>query len=475
MLANPCAAQSAAPTDLWYTVMLKDQHAGWMRTSERTDGDRITTEVEWYLSVTRAGTSLVSRKQGRFVETTDGKPISFWSMEDLGSEPKQVQYDFRSDGIDVRTTDAGRTSTTTRALPTGDWLTPHQANAFSAARLLSGVDRFSVTSIDILGDVDPSTTERELLDRDATIEVVGKKVHTTRWKMVLSTMPDLAATEYYDSTGILVRSEVDVGGVSIVTLLSDEKTAQRLGAGPEMMLQTFVRPSKPIARPNRLKKAIFDLSVTEGDMPDIPSGGAQTAAKAGGDSPQVRLTIDVNARVQVDVEPADYLKSSNLITSDDEQVKDLAIRAVRSMSKDPARRAEAIRNFVNHYIRRKSLGVGLASAAEVARNREGDCTEHAVLTAAMLRAAGIPSRIATGLVLVDEFAGQKSIFGYHMWTQALVDGCWVDFDATLPQRFDATHIALSFSTSNEDDFLGQMTRLLPLMGRLKIDVVSVEY
>lgn len=478
-VAIGCVAMASppadAPTELWYTVTLHGEHAGWMRSSERTEGDRITTEVEWRLSVSRAGVPFETRKQGRFVETAEGKPVYFWSMQDLGSAPHEVQYDFRSDGIDVKTTEAGRTATSTLALPAGEWMTPRQAGQYITTRLLSGVDQFSVTSIEILGEIEPTTTQRQLLDRETTIEVAGKKVHATRWQTVLSVLPDLAATEFFDSLGVLVRSEVDLGGVSIVTLLSDEKTAKRISAGPEMMLQTFVRPSKPITRPNRLRKAVFDLSVPEGELPDVPAGGAQTVMRPDGDTLHAQLTIDINARTTADIDPADYLKSSDLITSDDEQVQDLARRATRRTSKDPARRAEAIRTFVNHYIRRKSLGVGLASAAQVARNREGDCTEHAVLAAAMLRASGIPSRIATGLVLVDEFAGQKSIFGYHMWTQVLIDGCWVDFDATMPQRFDATHIALSFSTSNGDDFLAQMTRLLPLMGRLKIDVVSVEY
>jgi len=465
----------ASDADLWYTITLQGERAGWMRSRERTDTDRITTEVEWRLTVSRAGTPVESRKQGRFIETPDGKPISFWSMQNLGSAPREVQYDFRPDGIDVKTTEAGRITTSTLALPAGDWLTPRQAGEFITTRLLSGADRFSLTSIDILGDIHPATTQRELLERDTTIEASGKKVHATKWKTVLSSMPDLAATEFFDPLGVLVRSEVDLGGVSIVTLLSDERTAKRTGVGPEMMLQTFIRPSQPIARPSRLKKAVFDLSVADGELPDIPAGAAQTVTRPEGDALRARMTIDINARVQVDIDPADYLKPSNLINSDDEPVQELARRAVRRASKDPARRAEAIRNFVNHYIRSKSLGVGLASAAEVARHGEGDCTEHAVLSAAMLRASDIPSRIATGLVLVDEFAGQKSIFGYHMWTQALIDGCWVDFDAALPQRFDATHIALSFSTSNDDDFLAQMTRLLPLMGRLKIDVVDVEY
>jgi len=261
----------------------------------------------------------------------------------------------------------------------------------------------------------------------------------------------------------------------IVTVLADEASTKRTGNGPEMMLSTFVTPSRTIPRPHALKKAVFDLSVTEGELREVPATGAQSVQVIEGGRRR-RLTIDVALRHADEQMQADrYLGESGLINTTDAQVAELARRAVRGVRAEPMKRAEAIRSFVQRYIRRKSLGVGLASAAEVARNREGDCTEHAVLTTAMLRAEGIPARIATGLVLVDEIAGRKSIFGYHMWSQALIDGCWVDFDATQPHRFDATHIALSVSALEDDAFLGEMTSILPLMGRLKIDVVELEY
>jgi len=125
--------------------------------------------------------------------------------------------------------------------------------------------------------------------------------------------------------------------------------------------------------------------------------------------------------------------------------------------------------------------VGFATASEVARTREGDCTEHAVLLAAMLRADGIPARVASGLVFVDSFAGRENIFGYHMWTQALVEDesgqpRWLDLDATLPPRtpFDASHITLSTSTLEEGGSSNALIALVPLLGRLEIEIVSAE-
>ena len=105
-----------------------------------------------------------------------------------------------------------------------------------------------------------------------------------------------------------------------------------------------------------------------------------------------------------------------------------------------------LEDFVRSYIRTKDLSVGYASALEVARKPEGDCTQHAVLLAALGRAVGIPTRVVDGIVYVDSYAGSEHVFVPHAWTQAYVDGSWHSFDAAL-HGFDAGHVALSVATA----------------------------
>ena len=57
--------------------------------------------------------------------------------------------------------------------------------------------------------------------------------------------------------------------------------------------------------------------------------------------------------------------------------------------KSDAERMRELEKFVFGYIDKKSLNVGYASALETARTRQGDCTEHALLLAALGRARGI--------------------------------------------------------------------------------------
>ena len=136
-------------------------------------------------------------------------------------------------------------------------------------------------------------------------------------------------------------------------------------------------------------------------------------------------------------------------------------------------KAEAMRAFVFEYVSDASLDVPFATASETARTRAGDCSEHAVLLAALLRAADIPARVASGLVYVDQFAGAEGIFGWHMWTQAIVDGKWIDLDATLPVRHHAGHIITN--VSNLAGGMGSdQGSMLALIGNLEIEIIETK-
>jgi hypothetical protein len=63
-----------------------------------------------------------------------------------------------------------------------------------------------------------------------------------------------------------------------------------------------------------------------------------------------------------------------------------------------------------------------------------------------------------------------------MWSQALVNGEWVNLDATLGEGtpYDAAHITLSVSSLNEGEVQNFLVATAPLIGKLKIKVVKVE-
>ncbi|MDQ3332404.1 MAG: transglutaminase-like domain-containing protein [Planctomycetota bacterium] len=135
--------------------------------------------------------------------------------------------------------------------------------------------------------------------------------------------------------------------------------------------------------------------------------------------------------------------------------------------------ARVLEKYVHEKLDKKNFSTAFASAAEVADKLEGDCSEHAVLLAALLRARGIPSRIAVGIVYVP---GQAKMGG-HMWTEALFADGWVPLDATLGRGgIGGAHLKVAESSLSNDAPLPVMTfaPLLSLGPDTQIEVLKVE-
>jgi len=293
-------------------------------------------------------------------------------------------------------------------------------------------------------------------------------------------MPLVASTEYVDESGEMVRTETNMGVMALNIVASTREKALAHAPAPEIMVNTFVKPDRPIKDPREAKKLVLVASVPDGEFPQLPNTGSQKADPLTPASARVTITADKPAPAPAEdsANPA-FLKTTSMTNLDDPRIRELAKEAVARAKDDPAAKAEACRKFVYRYINKKNLDVGFASASEVAQTKEGDCTEHGVFLTALLRANGIPARAATGLIYVDDFEGASGIFGYHMWAQALltIDGNprWVDLDGTLPgsRAFDATHITLSTTDLADGDSISSLAAIAPLMGRLKIKVESV--
>ncbi len=91
----------------------------------------------------------------------------------------------------------------------------------------------------------------------------------------------------------------------------------------------------------------------------------------------------------------------------------------------------ALSTSVYDWINDKTMARGFDYASTTAKTRSGDCTEHALLLAAVARATGRPARVVLGVLIVDE--NEPQAYG-HAWTQVWQEGGWQLLDATEPQR-----------------------------------------
>lgn len=154
----------------------------------------------------------------------------------------------------------------------------------------------------------------------------------------------------------------------------------------------------------------------------------------------------------------EYLASTPFVQADDPRVAAKSREIIKGET-DGARAARMLSDWV-YASMKKRPSAGIPSAVEVLGNMQGDCNEHTVLFTALARSAGIPTRMAAGLVMMGDR------FYYHAWPEVYL-GVWVGIDPTFGQfPADATHIR--FVTGGPDRQLG----ILKLVGNLKVDILE---
>jgi hypothetical protein len=154
-----------------------------------------------------------------------------------------------------------------------------------------------------------------------------------------------------------------------------------------------------------------------------------------------------------------YLESTLFIQSDHPEIQAKAREMVST--DDPAFvKAKRLVTWVNKNIQKRPV-LSVPNALETLHHRVGDCNEHAVLLAALARAAGIPAQVEAGLVY------QKGRFYYHAWN-VLYLGAWITADAVMDELpADVTHIRFARGTERQID-------LVQMIGKVRLQILSYE-
>jgi transglutaminase-like putative cysteine protease len=327
--------------------------------------------------------------------------------------------------------------------------------------------------------IEPGTTQTWTMFDPATLRnapvelrIGDREVVRTRDGFIPAFRVDMAyqgltTTSWVTDTGDVVREESPLG---LMTVSESPEDARGL-AVPGRVQQDLLRMSAvvPVMRqridePRDVRRLRLRLQGFDGAGADM-DGVGQTVD---GD------IVDIQDPRTLPPGPADrsnsaYLAPEPLIESDAPEIIAEAQRAVAGVS-SPRDRAERLTRYVNALLEKKPT-ISIPSALEVLRTKIGDCNEHTALYVAMARAAGIPARIAVGLVYMR---GAQGAFYYHAWPEVYLDegngrGLWLPVDPTLNQfPADGTHLRLVRGG------LEQQAAIVPLIGRLRITVLDLE-
>lgn len=467
LLALAAVSVQAAPAqDTWMSVLLSGRKIGSMHSTREVRGERVITQQHLRIELDRAGTRIGLTTSETDEETLAGVPLAFESRTQLSGNETRVSGKVRGGhAVEVTSTVGGATRTRTLEWPVGALLAEGLRLAEERAGTAVGTSYSNLA-------FQPDNLEAVAIDSSvgetAPVDLPDGKRRLTRIEQLIR-LPDAPtrAVAWIDGDQNVAKLVMPVMGYELTMLACSRACAEAPNQSADILVHALVVAPRALSPVERRRGLRLRLSPADGGEPLKFAQTDEQRVAADGASVEVSIAPVGASTAAAESKPdaADF-RSNDWLQSDAPEIRALAKKGVGE-GVLPGEQMQRLEDFVRGYIRNKDLSVGYASALEVARKPEGDCTEHAVLLAALGRARGIATRVVDGVVYVDSYAGSAHVFVPHAWTQAFVDGRWRSYDAAL-HGFDAGHLALSFGDGDPWRFFAGFNAL----GRMRIDAVE---
>lgn len=477
LLANVAPAPAQVLVyDRWESAYLEGTRAGHVRTSvvEREVAGKLVHlgTIEMRLQVQRFSERVGLGMDVGTIETLDSRVIGTFMRQHIGKTQK-----LEIEGV-VEDKKLHLTLNKGKALDPAPW-TENVAGIYAQQRMFKEKKVFPGDTFSYLA-FEPSINlvilTRVTAKEHEEIDVDGKKQKALRVevrgdKIQNYTPPPLVV--WLDESLEPVQSLTEVPGLGKLKLVRTTRNlalATPAAAGPAPKVSQYVAIKQRLTQPHDLKAALYRIVVKDED--DATGAFASdlrqsVAASKGG---HLELRVGRTHVAEAEKVADEYLESSHFIASDDPVVKQHAAAAVGT-EVDPWRKALRIERYVNGKMSTKAYEA-LATADHVARNWEGDCTEYAMVTAAMCRAQRIPARTALGLVY-GEVRGQP-VFAFHMWNEVWAEGQWRSLDATLGLGgVGPAHLKISDQSWRNERSMTPLLPVLRVLGKIEIDILGI--
>ena len=451
---------AAAPADdQWFTVLLDGRKIGSFESTREVRNGQVITSQTLDLSIERAGTAVGLTSKETTEETTDGKPIAFQALSKLSGGETTIEGTVHGDKATVKTTTGGATQTREIDWPKGAML-PEGLRLAGLAKGLAPGTRYSALAFQP-SSLDVAEIDTHIGDKEAVDLPGGTKMLTAVEQTMLLGGSPVKSRLWVDAEETVHKLTMPVIGVDLVLLACDRACATAPNQGTDIFDRTIMESPRALTRSELDHGIRYVLAPSDGGAAlKLPDTGEQRVAIQG-DTLVVEIAPAPRNADEKKPDPADYAPN-DWLQSKAPEVESLAKKAAAG-AHGPGAEMKQLETFVRGYISNKTLGVGYASALEVVHKPEGDCTEHAVLLAALGRSLGIATRVVDGLAYAPGFAGRQRVFVPHAWVQAWINDRWQSFDAALP-GFDAGHIALSVGDGDPWRFYAG----LDMLGRISL-------
>ena len=510
LLVCPLVARADAPVDkgkdkekaakplldAWQVTYFEGMKVGHVHTLVTQDGTgdkaRIHTRRKMALVIKRYGSVLPLEIDQTCVESPEGKVLSLSLTQAIGETPKVTHTGVvMGNAILIKT----KGDEAVRKAAWDDEVVGlyAQETIFKKKKAKSG-DKIKLVSYELLLPgtltIQSVVKDFEAVDRLEAKDADGnpKIVRASTKLLRVDATPDafkIGGTEvrlpakaiWLDANLMPVREQFEMPGLGSLTMYTTTKDAAlKEGIAPDRLPDIGLNISIPLKQtidgPYRTTEVVYKITLKE-KLPDVFTKDRRQEVREEKDNTfelVVKAVREPGTNDEAKPPAKEYYESNTYIDSDDTRVKNLTRAVVRKES-DDWKKALLLEKWV-HDKMKVSTALGVPTASQVAKDLEGDCRQHALLLAAMCRAAGVPSRTAIGLIYSRE-AGRSPFFGFHMWVEVWVKGRWVALDAILGQGgVAATHLKMGHHSWDKTTTLAPLLPISRTLGKIQIEVVE---
>ena len=463
--------------DRWEIAFVGTDRIGYFHTEVRQVSSSgkpvIHTRQHSQLAIQRFGQQMKMEAITDFFELTDGRLYATSSQSRISNEVTQSKGQMAGPGkFKVIVETKGSKVDQLIDWPAGVVGPYAQEQSLHVKPLAVGETRTFLTFMPEMNVV----AERRLkaIDKQNVLLLENKKADLLR----VSETSDKVALEsslWLDDSGAILKMSLPLAGLDMTTYRTSKEDAllQMKPGDTDIGFQTLVKPDKPIPNAHSASsityRLLFDDALGADTLPESPHQRILAKEK--------NVLIVKEQRNQPPATPnpspatvgPEFLESNTYIQPDNSAIRKVADE-VTTGAKSPWEKATRLEKWVAQNMTNQDFSIGFAPSSEIIETRQGDCTEHAVLLAALCRAAGIPSRVAMGLVYLES----SQSFGYHMWTEVFIDGDWYAIDGTIGQgSIGAGHIKIADGSLKGVDANSTFLPIFKVIGKLKISVEKV--
>lgn len=434
------------PRDYWDAYYLQGKHIGYshLRIEETGKANELKYTITEKLQYSQGAQSFDSELIQTCIETNSGKLKSFNAVFTQGDKRSTATGTVRGNEVQIKTDIDGQQSN--RKIR---W-SANYGGLFALEQLLAenppskAGDKLSMPVLAPLvyelGRLEVEAMGSALVSfSDGSSEMLLElEVRST-----LGEGEPMTSYVWVDKLGAIRKRFVPNANLFIER--TDEATATKLpstavaqGPNPETpetpTLQetyhwTAISLDRPIERPLETSAVGFSITPREplADLGAILEGIPNQYVQRKADG-SIQLAVDRSRRSALNaMVPSDGdLAPNSWIQSDAPVIKVLAATLPEG---SPSEKLERLIEITRIQLPLLDDSERFRTTVDAITNGRGDSTEHAVVLAALCRAAKIPARVVAGLAYQETDLGPQ--LQYRMWTLAYIDDQWIHVDSLL--------------------------------------------